>query len=496
MSVIVVIENPEDFPLRVDGIGPVAARSYLADEFYSVLKGDKVFNICQSYRYQSIGYYVSLLAEARGHKPVPSVTTIQDMKSVGIIRLASDEMDELIQKTIISVAGPAGSEIKKTSVNIYFGRSLDKRFEQLSSKLFKYFPTPFLRADFSFIAQQWQLVNVSPLGVKEIPAEEIEFAEQVFSEFFGGKKLVIPKRPVARYEMAILQDPQEKRPPSNQKALKKFIKAAESLEMSVELITRDDSNRLSEFDALFIRETTNVDHHTYRIARKAVAGGLVVIDDPESILRCSNKVYLAELLSRYRVPTPKTLIVHSKNYDQLLEEFSLPCILKQPDSSFSQGVVMASDRESLLREARALIKKSELVIAQEFLPTDFDWRIGILDRRPLFACRYYMASKHWKIVGKDKSGNDVYGRFDTLPLGKVPKSVVRTALKAANLIGDGLYGVDLKQIGNKVYVIEVNDNPNIDAGVEDEVLDEELYIRIMEVFLRRLETRKQGSATV
>jgi len=491
VSVIVVIENPEEFPLRVDGIGPVAARSYLVDELYSVMKGDKVFNICQSYRYQSIGYYVSLLAEARGHKPVPSVTTIQDMKSVGIIRMASDEMDELIQKSMGS-----GGETRKISVNIYFGRTPDKRFEQLSSKLFKYFPTPFLRADFSFASQQWQLVNVSPLNVKEIPEEERPFAEQVFSEFFSGKKLVIPKRPVARYEMAILQDPLEKRPPSNQKAIKKFIKAAESLDIGVELITRDDSNRLSEFDALFIRETTNVDHHTYRIARKAVAAGLVVIDDPESILRCSNKVYLAELLSRYRVTTPKTLIVHSKNYDQLLDEFGPPCILKQPDSSFSQGVVMASDRESLLREARALIKKSELVIAQEFLPTDFDWRICILDRRPLFACRYYMASKHWKIVGKDKNGNDLFGRFDTLPLGKVPRSVVRTALKAANLIGDGLYGVDLKQIGAKVYVIEVNDNPNIDAGVEDEVLDDELYIRIMEVFLRRLETRKQGSATV
>ena len=236
---------------------------------------------------------------------------------------------------------------KKFSINIYFGRSIDKHLEALSSKIFKFFPTPFLRADFSFNAQQWQLVNVSPLSVKDIPEEERHFAELVFSEFFGGKKLVIPKRPVSRYEMAILQDPLEKRPPSNQKAIKKFIKAAESLDIGVELITRDDSNRLSEFDSLFIRETTNVDHHTYRIARKAVAAGLVVLDDPESILRCSNKVYLAELLSRYRVPTPKTLIVHSKNLDQLVEEFSLPCILKQPDSSFSQGVLMATDREHL-----------------------------------------------------------------------------------------------------------------------------------------------------
>ena len=45
----------------------------------------------------------------------------------------------------------------------------------------------------------------------------------------------------------------------------------------------------------------------------------------------------------------------------------------------------------------------------------------------------------------------------------------------ANLIGDGLYGVDLKQAGDKVVVIEVNDNPNIDCGVEDVYLGDDLY---------------------
>jgi glutathione synthase/RimK-type ligase-like ATP-grasp enzyme len=50
--------------------------------------------------------------------------------------------------------------------------------------------------------------------------------------------------------------------------------------------------------------------------------------------------------------------------------------------------------------------------------------------------------------------------------------------------------VDLKQVGGKVLAIEVNDNPNIDAGVEDRVLKDEVYLRIMRVFLRRIEQRK------
>jgi glutathione synthase/RimK-type ligase-like ATP-grasp enzyme len=72
---------------------------------------------------------------------------------------------------------------------------------------------------------------------------------------------------------------------------------------------------------------------------------------------------------------------------------------------------------------------------------------------------------------------------------EVPKTVAQAALKASNAIGHGLYGVDIKQTGRKVLVIEVNDNPNIDAGVEDKVAGNELYRRIMREFLRRLEAR-------
>ena len=60
----------------------------------------------------------------------------------------------------------------------------------------------------------------------------------------------------------------------------------------------------------------------------------------------------------------------------------------------------------------------------------------------------------------------------------------------AALIGNGLYGVDVKQNDEGVYVIEINDNPNIDAGVEDGILGAELYQAIIDEFLRRLNLRK------
>ncbi|WP_225986325.1 ATP-grasp domain-containing protein, partial [Janibacter melonis] len=97
------------------------------------------------------------------------------------------------------------------------------------------------------------------------------------------------------------------------KAIQQFMEAGDALGFYTELITKEDYRRLSEFDALFIRETTSVNHHTYRFARRAQSDGLVVIDDPVSILRCTNKVYLAELLTKAKVAIPKTMIIHRQN---------------------------------------------------------------------------------------------------------------------------------------------------------------------------------------
>jgi glutathione synthase/RimK-type ligase-like ATP-grasp enzyme len=75
---------------------------------------------------------------------------------------------------------------------------------------------------------------------------------------------------------------------------------------------------------------------------------------------------------------------------------------------------------------------------------------------------------------------------------EAPRDVVKVALKAANLIGDGLYGVDMKLTERGPVVIEVNDNPNLDAGVEDKVLGEGLYQAILAEMVARLDRRRAG----
>ena len=483
MQILLVVNQNDKWPLYIEGVEIVNSRTYLSDPKFSLMRKVRVFNLCRSYSYQSVGYYVSLLAEARGHKPFPDAYSLMSLRSQQVVRFISDDLEELIQTNL------AVLKSNRFELSIYFGRNMAKRYDKLSQKLFEALPAPFLRA--SFVKQKkWILQKASPIASKDIPATHWSFAVSAAEEYFRRKKKVVHYKVPTRFDLAILVAPDDKQPPSNDRALKKFMKAASSQNLGAELIQKEDFGRLAEFDGLFIRETTSVNHHTYRFARGAAAQGLEVIDDPESILKCTNKVFLAELLQRHRIPIPRTMIAHRDNMNQVAATLGLPCILKQPDSSFSQGVMKVETEEDLLDKMKKLLVRSEMIIAQQFLPTDFDWRIGILDKKPLYACRYFMAKGHWQIIDYGNTGKISEGDADAIAIEEVPAPVLDTALKAANLIGDGLYGVDLKQIGKKVYVIEVNDNPNIDAGMEDKIIKDQLYKTIIQSFINRIEKRK------
>ena len=207
------------------------------------------------------------------------------------------------------------------------------------------------------------------------------------------------------------------------------------------------------------------------------------MDDPQSIVRCSNKVYLAELMRSHQVLTPATLFI--SKYDKTLPLIDFPCVIKKPDGAFSQGVVKLNNQDELHKSLKKFFKSSDLILIQPFIPTEFDWRIGVIDNKPLFASRYFMAKDHWQIYNW-QSVLENEGEFDTVPLDKVPDGVIKTALKATRLIGDSLYGVDIKSINDKHYIIEVNDNPNIDGNIEDQITGEALYRDIMNVFLQRI----------
>jgi len=485
VKVLFVVNRQQDWPFEVPGSSVATARAYLTDPRYSNGIDPQVVNLCRADRYQGRGYYASLLAEARGHRPLPDVKTIEDLQSEAHLARLADEIEALAQSSLQH----GSSDLFE--LDAYFGRDPAERHPALAERLFALAPAPLLRAQFSRRGDGWHLKSLNAIAVSDIPPQHRAFLLAAATEYVTGYR-----RPLAAISdsdvpsVAIVHDEREQDRPSNDTALQKFVELAPTVGLRAELVGPSALDRLNDFDALFIRTTTNVGQYTYEFSRRAAALGMPVIDDPDSILKCTNKVYLNELMARHNVPTPKTLMVHGENLDQVIPALGLPCILKQPDSGFGLGVVKIETEQQLMAKARELLIHSELLIAQEWLPTEFDWRVCVLDRRPLFVCKYFMAPGHWQVIKRDPSTR-IEGQTLALAVGEVPEMVVNTAVRAANLIGSGLYGVDLKEVGRQCYLIEVNDNPNIDAGNEDQVLGDALYREVMGVFARRIAERRR-----
>lgn len=484
MRILFVADRAQQWPFEIPGSSLVTAREYLTEPAYANNLKAKVVNLCKVKRYQGRGYYVSLLAEARGHDPTPSVKALGDLQAEAL-------KDTVAQKVAQLVHDIQHKDSDIFELDAYFGHDPADAHGPLAQQLFAATQAPLLRAQFRRDDDGWQLEKLAAIGASEVQPRHREFLLAAATAYVTGdsRASTIAGSGGHTPVLAILHDPSATDKCSNDGALRKFVEIAPRVGIEARLITPNGIDRIEEFDALFIRADPSVDNYTYPLARKCESLGMPVIDDPESVLRCSNKVFLDELMGQHGIPKPKALKVHRDNVHEVIATLGLPCVLKVPDGAFGLGVSKIESEEQLQEKARELFARSELLIAQEWLPTDFDWRIGVFDGRPLFAAQYRMAPGHWQVIKRDEEGR-VEGETIAFSIGEVPEVVIDTAVRAANLIGRGLYGVDLKQSGEKCWLIEVNVNPNVDAGNEDQILGDALYREILGVFARRIRDRR------
>ena len=182
MSALIVTSGGKDWPFDIPDVQVVDAKSYLTNpEFASTARSTRVFNLCRSYRYQSMGYYVSLLAEARGHKPMPGVTTLQDLKTRSLVRTMSAELEELIQKSL----APLQSE--EFTLSIYFGRNMAQRYDRLSLQMFNLFPVPLLRVDFLRREDAWLIRRVRAIPGADVQESHRPFVAEAAARYFSGR---------------------------------------------------------------------------------------------------------------------------------------------------------------------------------------------------------------------------------------------------------------------------------------------------------------------
>ncbi len=261
---------------------------------------------------------------------------------------------------------------------------------------------------------------------------------------------------------------------SNSEQLNALIRCrdvAEGMGHDVDFIFPVDINKIPKMDALFIRARTDPLNVTYVAARMAGFHGIPVLDDPRSIQICSDKVNMYSHLIKKNISMPKTIFLSKntisvENVTHLFDELGSPLIVKEPSTSFSLRVEKVNDIAEFFRVARRFIKLSDWIVVQQFIESKYDWRVGVLDGKLLYACKYTIPSDTFKIQAS-VNGHLVYCGVESVPCEKVPPHVINLGIDAANAIGKGLYGVDIKNNNGDAYVIEVNDNPSIESGEDD-----------------------------
>ncbi|MEJ2756139.1 MAG: RimK-like ATPgrasp N-terminal domain-containing protein [Gammaproteobacteria bacterium] len=321
----------------------------------------RIINLCDTSRYLSRGYYCSLLADARRHHVVPSVKVINELRETGTTLW--------VQHTVLGKQFLAQDHNEQHPIVICMGEVADSRFRKLASLVFQKYATPILTV---YIANEATGLRIQ---IKRVSLSELTESDSIFClntlEHYSQKVWRSKaEEKKFRWDMAILINPEEDMPPSNKAAIARFVKAGEKLGIRTRTITANEFSYLAQYDALFIRETTAIDHYTYRFAREAENQGLVVIDDSNSILRCCNKVFLHDAFSYHQVPSlPSKIIANLSDHtlESIEESLHYPLVLKMPESSFSKGVYKVESRTELLQVARELLQESALVLAQKYL---------------------------------------------------------------------------------------------------------------------------------
>ncbi|MCA1300060.1 RimK family protein [Stappia indica] len=483
---VVLVDNPKDVSNADTPHKVMSVRDYLMRPKLFAGTSPNIINLSRSYVYQGAGYYASLLAEARQHRVLPNVETVLELSRKGLYRHALPELEDRLNRCLEKADG---EEADGERILVCLGRTGTAALEPFARLLFDWYRAPILEV--SVAPGAWRSIRrIRMMPVSELSPEARAFMMESL-ERYTHRAWRAPKQRVAmKHALAVLSNPKEELPPSSQASLRHMAKVAARQGVEIVPIGKGDLDRLAQYDALFIRETTNIDNHTYRFARRAVQEGMPVIDDPVSMIRCTNKVYLSELLEANGVAGPRTAILSSLREAADLEaRLGSPVVLKIPDGSFSRGVFRVEGAAAIADKVKTLLEDSDIILAQEYCPTEFDWRVGVLGGEPLFAVQYLMAKKHWQIVKHQDGKPAQEGSFRTVSLAEAPPAVVDMAVRAARLIGDGLYGVDLKVFGDRVVVIEVNDNPNLDHGVEDAGEKDAVWERLIRWFVQKIEAR-------
>src|SRR3569832_1153278 len=141
----ILVENRKDWQPHFPVANIIEAKEYIANPEYLKSKHEKVINLCCCFRFLCLGFYCSLLAEARWHRVIPIVMFLSDLSSKAVYSRNLEDLDELGQKILRKRAEqPASGTLQ---FHIFFGQCEFPFLQDVARQIFDQFPCPLLRVE-------------------------------------------------------------------------------------------------------------------------------------------------------------------------------------------------------------------------------------------------------------------------------------------------------------------------------------------------------------
>ena len=218
--------------------------------------------------------------------------------------------------------------------------------------------------------------------------------------------------------------------------------------------------KLDGFDAIIPRIGASVTFYATAMLRQFEMTGVFTLNDSDAIIRARDKLRSLQLLSREGIGMPATGFAHAPDDTEDLMALvgDAPVIIKLTEGSQGQGVVLAETRQAAESVIDAFRGLDAHFLVQEFVKEarGADLRCFVVGGKVV------AAMKRQARRGEFRANLHRGGSAEAVRLTHTERDM---ALKAAEVIGLNVAGVDIIRSGEGPLILEVNSSPGLE-GIE------------------------------
>jgi len=246
---------------------------------------------------------------------------------------------------------------------------------------------------------------------------------------------------------------------------------------------------LEDFDAVIPRIGASVTFYGAAVLRQFEMMGVYPLNESVAIARARDKLRALQLLSRKGIGLPITGFAHKPDdiEDLIKMVGGAPLVIKLLEGTQGMGVVLAETQQAAESVIESFLGLKASVLVQEFIR-----ETGGSDIRCLVIGDKVVAAM--KRQAKEGEFRSNLHRGGSASLIRITPEERSTAVRAANIMGLNVAGVDMLRSNHGPVVLEVNSSPGlegIEAATGKDIAG--MIIQFIEKNAKRGKTRTKGS---